>query len=69
MAAVTMPFLFQQGLHRSVLETGLLMTPWPVGTAAASAVAGYLADKLPGAVLNSAGLIVMAVGFLLVVSR
>jgi DHA2 family multidrug resistance protein-like MFS transporter len=65
MAAVTMPFLFQQGLHRSVLQTGLLMTPWPVGTAAASAVAGYLADKLPGAVLNSVGLIVMAAGLFL----
>ncbi len=65
MAAVSMPFLFQQGLHRSVLQTGLLMTPWPVGTAAASAVAGYLADKLPGAVLNSAGLIVMAGGLFL----
>jgi DHA2 family multidrug resistance protein-like MFS transporter len=63
--AVTMPFLFQQGLHRSVLETGLLMTPWPVGTALASGVAGYLADKLPGAVLNSAGLMVMAAGLFL----
>jgi DHA2 family multidrug resistance protein-like MFS transporter len=63
--AVTMPFLFQQGLHRSVLETGLLMTPWPVGTALASAVAGYLADKLPGAVLNSLGLMAMAMGLFL----
>ncbi|MGZ3274088.1 MAG: MFS transporter [Caulobacteraceae bacterium] len=63
--AVTMPFLFQQGLHRSVLETGLLMTPWPVGTALASAVAGYLADKLPGAVLNSLGLVAMAIGLFL----
>jgi len=63
--AVTMPFLFQQGLHRSVLETGLLMTPWPVGTALASAVAGYLADKLPSAVLNSIGLIAMAAGLFL----
>jgi DHA2 family multidrug resistance protein-like MFS transporter len=65
MAAVTMPFLFQQGLHRSVLETGVLMTPWPVGTAIASAAAGYLADKTPGAILNSAGLLVMAAGLFL----
>jgi DHA2 family multidrug resistance protein-like MFS transporter len=64
-AAVTMPFLFQQGLHRSVLETGVLMTPWPVGTAIASAVAGYLADKAPGAILNSCGLLVMAAGLFL----
>jgi len=60
-----MPFLFQQGLHRSVLETGVLMTPWPVGTAIASAVAGYLADKAPGAILNSCGLLVMAAGLFL----
>ncbi len=64
-AGVAMPFLFQQGLHRNVLETGLLLTPWPVGTALASAVAGYLADKAPGAILNSAGLIVMALGLFL----
>jgi DHA2 family multidrug resistance protein-like MFS transporter len=63
--AVSMPFLFQQGLHRSVLETGLLMTPWPVGTALASMAAGWLADRLPSAVLNSAGLAVMAVGLFL----
>ena len=63
--AVTMPFLFQQGLHRSVLETGLLMTPWPVGTAVASGVAGYLADKAASAILNSAGLMAMAVGLFL----
>jgi len=34
-------------------------------TAAASAVAGYLADRLPGAILNSAGLMVMAAGLFL----
>ena len=62
---VAMPFLFQQGLHRDVLQTGLLLTPWPVGTALASAVAGYLADRAPSAILNSAGLAVMAVGLFL----
>jgi DHA2 family multidrug resistance protein-like MFS transporter len=64
-AGVAMPFLFQQGLHRDVLQTGLLLTPWPVGTALASMAAGYLADKAPSAVLNSAGLLVMAAGLFL----
>jgi len=63
--AVSMPFLFQQGLHRSVLQTGLLLTPWPVATAFASMAAGYLADRLPGALLNSIGLVVMAAGLIL----
>ena len=64
-AGVAMPFLLQQGLHRDVLTTGLLLTPWPVATALASAVAGYLAVKTPSAILNSAGLTVMAVGLFL----
>ncbi len=64
-AGVSLPFLFQQGLGRSLIETGLLMTPWPVATALASGVAGYLADKVPSAILNSAGLLVMAVGLFL----
>ena len=64
-AGVAMPFLFQQGLRRDLLETGLLLTPWPLGTALASAVAGYLADKIPSAILNSAGLAVMALGLFL----
>ena len=64
-AGVSLPFLFQQGMGRSLLETGILMTPWPVATAMASAVAGYLADKVASAVLNSAGLLVMAAGLLL----
>jgi DHA2 family multidrug resistance protein-like MFS transporter len=41
------------------------MTPWPIGTALAAALAGVLADKIPGAILNSAGLLVMAGGLLL----
>jgi DHA2 family multidrug resistance protein-like MFS transporter len=64
-AGVSLPFLFQQGFGRSQIETGLLMTPWPVATALASAVAGYLADKVASAVLNSAGLLVMALGLFL----
>ena len=37
----------------------------PAGTALASGVAGWLADKAPSAILNSAGLTVMAVGLFL----
>jgi DHA2 family multidrug resistance protein-like MFS transporter len=60
--SVSLPFLFQRGLGRDVVQTGLLMTPWPIATALASGVAGILADKLPGAILNSAGLLAMAAG-------
>ena len=64
-AAVSMPFLLQRGLGRSMVETGLLMTPWPIATALAAALAGVLADRIPGAILNSAGLLAMAAGLFL----
>ncbi|MDB5461392.1 MAG: transporter [Caulobacteraceae bacterium] len=64
-AGVSLPFLFQRGLGRSMVETGILMTPWPIGTALAAALAGVLADRIPSAVLNSAGLLVMAAGLFL----
>jgi DHA2 family multidrug resistance protein-like MFS transporter len=64
-AAVSLPFLFQLGLGKSVVETGLLMIPFPVSTAVAAAVAGWLAEKVKGAILNSAGLLAMAAGFML----
>ena len=64
-AGVSLPFLFQQGMGRSLIEVGVLMTPWPVGTVLASGVAGYLADKIPSAVLSSAGLLAMAAGLFL----
>jgi DHA2 family multidrug resistance protein-like MFS transporter len=64
-AGISMPFLFMRGLHRSLLETGLLMTPWPVATALSAAFAGFLADRIPSAILNSAGLLVMAAGLFL----
>jgi DHA2 family multidrug resistance protein-like MFS transporter len=64
-AAVGLPFLFQRDLHRSVLETGLLMTPWPIATASASAVAGVMSEKVPSAILNCIGLGCMAVGLFL----
>jgi MFS transporter, DHA2 family, multidrug resistance protein len=64
-AGVSLPFLFQRGLGRSVVETGILMTPWPIATALAAALAGVLAERIPSAILNSAGLLVMAAGLFL----
>jgi DHA2 family multidrug resistance protein-like MFS transporter len=64
-AGVSMPFLFQRSLGRSVVETGILMTPWPIATAIAAAGAGVLSEKVPSAILNSAGLLAMAAGLFL----
>ncbi len=62
LAFVSLPFYFQGALHRGQVETGLLMTPWPVAAGLAAFVAGRLADRYPAAILGFAGLGMLAVG-------
>jgi DHA2 family multidrug resistance protein-like MFS transporter len=59
LALVSLPFHFQDGLHFTTVQTGLLVTPWPVGVAVAAPIAGWLADRLPVAILGGCGLLVM----------
>ena len=61
---VALPFAIQRFGH-SAAETGLLMTPWPVGVAVAAPLAGYLADHYPAGILGSLGLLAMATGLVL----
>jgi DHA2 family multidrug resistance protein-like MFS transporter len=63
LAYVALPFYFEDVLHRSETATGLLMTPWPLGTALIAPFAGRLADRhsAPGK-LASLGLLIMAAG-------
>jgi len=62
MALVGLPFHFENTLHFSQVDTGLLLTPWPVALGLMSAVAGWLADRLSVAVLCAIGLAVFAAG-------
>jgi DHA2 family multidrug resistance protein-like MFS transporter len=64
LAFVSLPFYLQGVLHRSQVETGLLMTPWPVAAGVAAFIAGQLADKFSAAVLSAAGLAVLGLGLL-----
>jgi MFS transporter, DHA2 family, multidrug resistance protein len=64
LALVSLPFLLQTNLHFSAVETGLLITPWPVAIAIASPIAGRLADKYSAGILGGAGLFVFALGLL-----
>lgn len=63
-AYVALPFEIQR-LGRSAVETGLLMTPWPVAIACVAPFAGRLSDRYPAAILGGLGLIVMSAGLAL----
>lgn len=65
LAFVALPFFFQDVLHRSQVETGLLITPWPLAVGVAAPLSGHLADRYSAAVLGSFGLVVLAAGLLL----
>ena len=58
---VALPFEIQR-IGRSAVETGLLMTPWPVAVAIAAPIAGRLADRYPAGILGGLGLLTLAAG-------
>lgn len=62
LAFVALPFLFLNSMGRSLMETGMLMMPWPLAVAALAPVVGPLTDRLSAAVLGGIGLVVMAIG-------
>jgi DHA2 family multidrug resistance protein-like MFS transporter len=62
LAFVSLPFFFQEALGRTPLESGLLLTSWPVATALAAPFAGRLSDRYPAAILSTSGLAVMTLG-------
>jgi DHA2 family multidrug resistance protein-like MFS transporter len=62
MAYVSLPFYLQSMLGRSAVETGLLMTPWPLATAFLAPIAGRLADRHSAGILGGAGLTVFGIG-------
>lgn len=65
LAFVSLPFLFQSVLGRSAVETGLLITPWPVATALMAPFAGRMSDRYPPAILGGIGLAILATGLTL----
>jgi DHA2 family multidrug resistance protein-like MFS transporter len=52
LALVSLPFLFQNTLGRSQVDTGLLMTPWPMTVAVIAPFIGRLSDKVPAGLLG-----------------
>ena len=65
LAYVTLPFLMESLLHRSVFATGLLMTPWPLAVGVTAPFAGRLADRYAAGLLGGIGLAMLAAGLFL----
>ncbi|MDB5510935.1 MAG: multidrug transporter [Enterovirga sp.] len=62
LALVSLPFYFEGALGRSAVETGLLLTPWPIALAVIGPIAGRLSDRYSAAILGGSGLAIFAVG-------
>jgi DHA2 family multidrug resistance protein-like MFS transporter len=65
LAFVALPFFLQDALGRTQVETGLLMTPWPLTVAVVAPIAGRLADRYSAGLLGGIGLAALAVGLAL----
>ncbi len=62
LAFVTLPFYFQVALGKTPLESGLLLTSWPLTIAIFAPFAGRLSDRYPVGILATAGLVVVTLG-------
>ena len=62
LAFVSLPFFFESALGRSPIETGFLMTPWPVMVGVMAPVAGRLSDRYSPGLLGGLGLLILGIG-------
>jgi DHA2 family multidrug resistance protein-like MFS transporter len=65
LAFVSLPFYFEDILHRSQVETGFFMTPWPLVVAIMAPIGGRLSDRFPAGLLGGIGLLLLGIGMAL----
>lgn len=65
LAFVSLPFYFETVLGRSQVETGFLMTPWPVVVAVMGPIAGRLCDRYSPGWLGGIGMTALCAGMAL----
>lgn len=64
LAFVALPFYLQNQLGRNEVETGLLLTPWPIVLMIVGPLSGRLADRYPAGLLGAIGMALFAGGLL-----
>lgn len=62
LAMVSLPFFLQSVVGRSEVETGFLLTAWPLATMVAAPIAGRLIERFHGGLLGGVGLILFSGG-------
>jgi DHA2 family multidrug resistance protein-like MFS transporter len=62
LAFVSLPFLFQNTLGLTQVQTGLLITPWPLAIVVIAPIAGVLSDRYPAGILGGIGLAMLTLG-------
>jgi DHA2 family multidrug resistance protein-like MFS transporter len=65
LAFVSLPFLLQYGFGMNQVQTGFLMTPWPLVIVFVAPLAGVLADRYPAGLLGGIGLAILTAGLAL----
>ena len=62
LAMIALPFMFHVTFGMNAVETGLLMTAWPLVIVFVGPIAGILAAKIHPGILGGIGLLIMSVG-------
>jgi MFS transporter, DHA2 family, multidrug resistance protein len=65
LAFVSLPFYFEDILHRTQVETGFFMTPWPLVVAIMAPIGGRLSDRYSAGILGGLGLVLLSIGMVL----
>jgi DHA2 family multidrug resistance protein-like MFS transporter len=60
LSSIAVPFLLLEGYGRTHVETGLLMTAWPLGSFVTAPIAGRLIGRVPAGLLGAIGMWTMA---------
>lgn len=65
LAFVSLPFMLQDSLGHSAMETGALITPWPLAIVMVAPLAGTLSNRYDAGTLGGIGLAILAAGLAL----